>query len=167
MKIYLAAPIFTTVQIAVVTGIKNECARLGHEVFSPYHNSRDIFGGRAPKDCSQHDRDMVLGDNISHLDWCHVLLAWVGGMGGFTDPGVVWEMGYAYKGGKFQLAYSDSSDERRGMNLMLAGTIDAFTVNSEELKDALTRLVSDSNFSSVREAYPPQRHLAEQMEPVV
>jgi len=137
VKIYIAAPIFNDAQRAVVSQIKDEAEFYGHRTFSPYHNSRDIWRGRAPKDCSPEERAQVLSDNIVNIDWCNVLLAWVGGMGGYTDPGVVWEMGYAHKAEKFTLAYLDDSDERQSMNLMLAGTIDALVVGRYELQRAL------------------------------
>lgn len=171
MDIYLAAPIFNRQQVDVVEMIKAYAEGRGHKVFSPYHNSRDIWQGRAPKDCTPEERTQVLNDNINNIDWCDILLCWVGGMGGFTDPGVVWEMGYAYAKGKFQLVYIDDEmdADRPSMNLMLAGTVHAVVRGQAELNTALAELpptkVYDP-YSAVRALYPPSV-LGQEREPIV
>lgn len=164
-KVYLAAPIFNPQQLEVVEMLKGEI-EYGHEVFSPYHNSVNIWQGRAPKDCSPEERGLVLEDNITHIDWADVLFAWVGGMGGFTDPGVVWEMGYAYKAGKFTLAYIDEEmdAERQSMNLMLAGTISAVVTRRSDLPAALGTM--QDSLQGVVEAFPPSV-LGQEREPIV
>lgn len=167
MKIYLAAPIFTRPQLIVVSYLRDLALRRGHIVFSPYHNSADIFKGRAPKDCSPEERAQVLEDNIKNIEWCEVMLAWVGGMGGFTDPGVVWEMGYARASDKFTLAYLDRllDRERQSMNLMLSGTIDAICRSHIEISQALTLLIS-RQLPEVRRIFSTDV-LGEEKEPVV
>jgi len=67
MDIYLAAPIFTPEQLRVVESLKNDAEGHGHIVFSPYHNSSDIFQGRKPRDCSPEERSRVLADNIVNM----------------------------------------------------------------------------------------------------
>lgn len=169
MKIYLAAPIFNPEQLAVVRLLKSVCEDYSHEVFSPYHNSQDIWQGRAPKDCTPEERAQVLEDNIKHIDWCDILLAWVGGMGGFTDPGVVWEMGYAYGQAKFTLAYIDEEmdRERMSMNLMLSGTIDSVVTHRQSLSPVLLWLMDGERaFNLVRQSFPPSV-LGQEREPIV
>jgi len=170
MLIYLAAPIFTPQQLEVVEFIKTSCEAYHHEVFSPYHNSTDIWQGRAPKDCSPAERRQVLDDNISNIDWCDVLLAWVGGMGGFTDPGVIWEMGYAFRGGKYTLCYIDPEmdAERQSMNLMLAGTVDSVIKDRGDLLAALS-LMRDGQGDALAEvtAVFPSSVLGQEAEPIV
>lgn len=168
MKIYLAAPIFNPQQLEVVNLLKDAAEENGHEVFSPYHNSVDIWQGRAPKDCSPEERRQVLDDNIRNIDWCEVLLAWVGGMGGFTDPGVVWEMGYAFRGGKFTLCYIDNvlDAERQSMNLMLAGTVDAVVTHRDDMLAAMSVLRGGDGTAELMHVFPPSV-LGQEREPIV
>lgn len=166
-KIYLAAPIFNPVQLEVVNFLRDTAIAHGHKVFSPYHNSVDIWAGRAPKDCSPNERRQVLEDNIRNIDWCDTLLAWVGGMGGFTDPGVVWEMGYAFCAHKWTLAYIDNEldAERQSMNLMLAGTIDSVTTHRADVNAALALLFDEGNMA-VNKLFPADV-LGQEREPIV
>lgn len=170
-KVYLAAPIFTPQQLEVVEFLKGQLEQREFEVFSPYHNSQAIWAGRAPKDCSPEERAQVLQDNITHLD-CELLLCWVGGMGGFTDPGVVWEMGYCkaidnFHKGVFQLAYIDDTDERPTMNLMLAGTIDAAVRGRDKLGNALDMLKKVDGMMEVSAIYNPDHLVGQEKEPIV
>lgn len=173
-KVYLAAPIFTPPQLKVVERIYKILVDRKFMVFSPYHNSQEIWQGRAPKDCTPEERGRVLTDNINGLDWCDILLCWVGGMGGFTDPGVVWEMGYAHRvsrqrnGGLLTLAYIDDTDKRSNMNLMLAGTVDAVAKGFEELDRALRYLQpGSSDWAIVKDSFHPDRHIEHEREPIV
>lgn len=162
MRFYIAAPIFTPPQIEVVEMIKDriEHQGRGHIIFSPYHNSQEIFAGRKPAQCSKEERAKVLDDNIASLDYCDVLLAWVGGMGGFTDPGVVWEMGYCHRRVRENgmlpttIAYIDDTDARPSMNLMLAGTVDAVVIGRKSLKDMLWHLCHGSGRLYLEENFP-------------
>jgi len=157
MKVYLAAPIFNPQQLEIVELMKFAAEEEGHEVFSPYHESRGIWNGRAPKDCSPNERRQVVFQNVRNLDWAEVILAWVGGYPeGFTDPGVLWELGYAgCRSGvpaietaqarvPFSVGYIDSTDTRRGMNLMLAGTLDYGVLGRESLERFLYDISSES-----------------------
>lgn len=169
-SIYLAAPIFNAEQLVVVESIKMMAEAHGHLVFSPYHNSQDIWKGRAPKDCTPEERGRVLDDNIKNIDWCDVLLCWVGGMGGFTDPGVIWEMGYAFaQHNKFQLAYLDPEldSARQSMNLMLSGTIDAVCLHPADLNAALAALSDPDQGNGVVRTYFPPSVLGQEREPIV
>lgn len=135
-KIYLAGPLFTDEQKEVIFKINDflmEDERF--EVFSPFHASQDIWKGRAPKDCTDEDRQAVFYGNWQNVDWCDVLLAWIGG-GPKTDTGVSWEMGYAYHK-KPILVYIDDNDERQAMNLMLERAVDGVARGFEDLKDGL------------------------------
>jgi|SRR5882672_1522879 len=175
---YIAAPIFNDDQRAVVEQLKEALESTGFEIFSPYHASQKIFNGRKPADCTPEERAMVLRGNVSHLH-CHLLLAWVGGNeGGFTDPGVVWEMGYAGAlagapaafgrgpGYPFTLAYIHDTDERQAMNLMLAGTVDGVVKGGQELAVALA-MGARRNWATLSSTFTPDRLLAQDKEPVV
>lgn len=177
-RVYLAGPIFNPEQLAVVQWLKDELEVSGVEVFSPWHNSQGIFKGRKPADCSADERAQVLTDNIKGLDWCDYLLAWVGGMGGFTDPGVIWEMGYvgkrsgspaAYGRGAvlpMTIAYIDDSDDRQSMNLMLAGTVEAVVKGRDEFRRARLFL-SDGEVAAIQAVWHPDLVLSADKQPVV
>lgn len=168
MKLYLAAPIFNPTQVDVVETMQALAEGLGHETFSPYHNSRNIFGGRKPADCTEEERAMVLYDNITNIDWAEGVLCWVGGMGGFTDPGVVWEMGYGYAKQKLIVGFLDETldAQRQSMNLMLSGTMQALGLGTQALGNML-RLMADGNLSRLIESYHPALLLGAEMDPVV
>ena len=171
MKLYLAAPIFNPHQLEIVERIKKCAEGEGHEVFSPYHESRGIWKGRAPKDCSANERRSVVHQNVRRLDWAEVVFAWVGGYeGGFTDPGVLWELGYAgcrsgvpaietqHARVPFSVGYIDDTDTRRGMNLMLAGTLDYGLLGEISMDRFLYDIGPDSQMveSDLRELYRPE-----------
>lgn len=85
-KVYVAGPLFTDVQREVGEKIRawlDEDPRF--EYFLPLESSSKIWKGRAPKDCSQADRDQVFQDNWSNIEWADVLVAWVGGMDSITN----------------------------------------------------------------------------------
>lgn len=176
-RAYLAAPIFNEEQLAVMKYIHMTLSLLEFEVFSPYHASQDIWKGRAPKDCSQEERDQVLRGNIDNLDWAELLVCWVGGtVDGRTDTGVVWEMGHFNAlrrfGGsdptqhRFTLAHIDPADKRQSMNLMLAGTVDAVCYGPAQLHRALES-IQRGGHEVVRNTYHPDKHLLHEKEPIV
>lgn len=178
VEAYLAAPIFNERQRTVVTEMKviMESAQL--QVFSPYHASREIWRGRAPMDCTPEERAQVLRGNVQHLH-CDIVVAWVGGNeGGFTDPGVVWELGYAaaLSGAPavwgsdatvpFTLGYIAPTDVRRSMNLMLSGTLDAVVLGHTELSLAC-ELAAKRYWDRIRTTFHPDRLLQQEKEPIV
>jgi nucleoside 2-deoxyribosyltransferase len=181
MKLYLAAPIFNPHQLEVVEMIKGYAEDEGHEVFSPYHESRDIWAGRAPKDCSPNERRQVVFNNVRRLDWAEVVLAWVGGYPeGFTDPGVLWELGYAgCRSGvpaietaearvPFSVGYVDDTDTRRGMNLMLAGTLDYGVLGATSLQRFLFDISSESEMapSDLKVLYHTDLTMMQEADPI-
>lgn len=175
MRVYIAAPIFNAEQVAVVETIKELVEnRLEAEVFSPYHASREIWKGRAPKDCSPEERAQVLSQNVEYLAWCDVLIAWINrgddGYDGRPDTGVVWEMGYvrAIQDGAFDdtiertlpvtIAYvhPHTPVHRKGINLMLTGTVNALVTDLYQLQSALEH-VRDEKWAHLSTLYSPSR----------
>ncbi len=175
MKVYIAAPIFTAYQLGVVQGIKDLLEDLKYEVFSPYHASRPIWKGRAPKECSEAERRQVLLGNVNNLNRpTHLLVAWVGGSrhSRSTDNGVAWEMGYFHNRvtrGDYgtegppplTLAYIDPMDARQDMNLMLAGTVEAVARGGTELSRALA-LHSTGRYAKMTAEFRPDRHIQQE-----
>lgn len=167
-KAYIAAPIFTPEQLAVVECIKYVLTYAGYEVFSPYHASRQVWRGRAPKDCTEEERKRVLDGNVVNLNGpTSLLVAWVGGSrtNKSTDNGVAWEMGYFHNRvlrGDYQsdspvpmtVAYIDPIDARQDMNLMLAGTVDAAARGVVQLQRAVS-LHAGGRYDELRDEHHP------------
>lgn len=177
MKLYLAAPIFTPFQLEVVNHLKEIAEGIGYEVFSPYHASRDIWKGRAPKDCSQEERDLVLEGNVKNLQPpTRVLLSWVGGTAdGKVDTGVAWEMGYfdavrmfypfALLSDSLSAVFIDPADARQDVNLMLAGTVDAVLHGFVEVEHTLN-LFSTGESHIIERLYGPTSRIAHESKPL-
>lgn len=170
MKAYIAAPIFTPEQLAVVEAIWEALNFNSYEIFSPYHESRRVWRGRAPKDCTEYERKCVLDGNVNNLNGpTSLLVAWVGGspISKSTDNGVAWEMGYFHNRvsrGDYQsespppmtVAYIDPTDARQDMNLMLAGTVDSAARGISELKRAIS-LHAGGRYAKLRAEFHPRR----------
>lgn len=180
MKAYIAAHIFTPDAIGCVNSIKEMLEnRLHLEVFSPYHASRDVWKGRAPKDCTEAERRQVLEQNITNLDDSDILVSWINrdddGYDGRPDTGVVWEMGYyeclrrwgvgstndpAVTGEQISIAYvhPHTKIHRKGINLMLTATVDAVVTDLYMLERAcrVAMLGSHDTREVMRKEFDPQ-----------
>lgn len=180
-KAYIAAPIFNAQQLKVVSSITMMLKLQEWKYFSPYEASRNIWKGRAPKDCTPEERAQVLKNNVDKLLWADVLVAWVGGtQDGKTDTGVTWEMGYfralhddnnevGLPDPKFTVAYIDPTDVRKDMNLMLAGTVDAVAAGPAQLDRCMRMLREDSGINgtdAVREQFHPGKSLLQEEAPI-
>jgi nucleoside 2-deoxyribosyltransferase len=173
-KIYIAAPGFNPHQLEVVANLELMTMIGEFDVFSPFKASAEIFKGRKPSDCTPEERAEVLDGNIRNL-YCDLLLAWVGGYeGGFTDPGVIWEMGFAKAlqmapsnttPFPITLAFINDTDVRQSMNLMLSGTVDAVVKGYAALQEALL-LFDEGRYEFLEEHFAPRKVLGEEMEPV-
>lgn len=179
LKIYIAGPLFNAEQQVVMNQLDNKAARLGAEVFNPYRASREIWAGRAPKDCTAEDRAKVLEQNVQHLFWCDVLWAWVGGTeDGRVDTGACWEMGYvaalsgtpALQGRPgtrrpYTVAFQRDIDaDKRPLNLMLAGTVDALVTGRGSADEAMALLV-EKQFELCSTKFSPT-NVTQESEPI-
>lgn len=177
MKVYIAGPIFNPHQLRVIGGIKSVLEMHKCEIFSPYDESREIWKGRAPKDCTPEERQRVVNGNIKGLHWADVLVAWVGGHQSLmhsADTGTVWEMGY-FKAltetedfgdpYHFTIAYVDPRDLRQNMNLMLAETVDAAVRGMAQLSIALEMLRQEDG-SGVQSRFHPSKLILQEKEPI-
>lgn len=88
MKIYFAAPLFTTPEQQWNTALTERLVAAGHEVFLPQ--------------AQQHDPDptgdQIFRKDLEGLDWCDAVVAIMDGPD--PDSGTCWECGYAYGVGK-------------------------------------------------------------------
>ncbi len=80
MKLYLGGPLFTPHQREVGSKIATKLRSSGFEVFVPAEDSAKVWRGRAPKDCTEEERDQVFRSNYENVITSDILIAWVGGM---------------------------------------------------------------------------------------
>lgn len=169
MRVYIASHIFKPDHIAVVEEIIQICDRGRWPYFSPYHASREIWKGRAPKDCSPEERKQVLEQNIAQITLCNIMVAWINrgddGYEGRPDTGVVWEMGYASSTGIPIIAYLDPNTpiHRKGVNLMLTGTVDAVVESTTGVERALN-LIEQGRFGDLEKQFDPQRKIMQEQD---
>lgn len=172
MNIYLAGPIFNSRQIQTMTTLRDLSEGMPQvRTFSPYHASRAIWLGRAPKDCTEEERRQVLQQNIDNLSWADVVLCVLnredGGYDGRTDTGVVWEMGYATAIGRRVVGWVDPdvSIPDKGVNLMLAGTIDAVLKGYLQYQEFLNMVVDD-RWDLVEEIFTVENLISHEEDPI-
>ena len=84
MKIYLAAPLFTSAERAWNKQLKQLLVQMGYEVFLPQE-----------KVLSQRTAEAIFQADLAGLDWSDVVVAVMDGPD--PDSGTSWECGYAYR----------------------------------------------------------------------
>jgi nucleoside 2-deoxyribosyltransferase len=178
MDVYIAGPIFNPTHLRVVGEIKATLEMHGCEVFSPYEASRDIWAGRAPRDCTPEERSRVVDQNIDGLLWADTLVAWTGGHMSTmqnADTGTVWEMGYFKSltdakigvAERRTIAYIDKRDLKQHLNLMLAETIDAAVFGTAQLSQLVNTIIrSDRDNYAWRDAFHPSKLVAHEPDPI-
>lgn len=117
MRIYLAAPVFTTPEREWNAGLAARLGAGGHEVFVPQDHPAGERTGLA-----------IFRKDLEGLDWADTVVAIMDGAD--PDSGTCWECGYAYARGKtvilFRSDIRDAGDERDiPYNAMLIGAADA------------------------------------------
>jgi nucleoside 2-deoxyribosyltransferase len=143
MKIYLAAPLFTSAERAWNKQLEQLLLQAGHEVFLPQENEHLKRTAKA-----------IFDSDRAGLDEADVVVAIVDGPD--PDSGTSWECGYAYGKKPIVLLRTDfrsSGDREIGpFNAMLLGSADLLfhvplaTVQqaADTLNSALAELVSPS-----------------------
>lgn len=122
---YLAAPFFTTEQIQLVAFIENldlEPMRGGYAAGQTIYSPRND-GLVLKTTATDQERSQVFAENVRAILAARFVLAVIDDF----DPGVIFEVGFAYGQGVPILAYSDVPG--RGLNVMLAGAADLGFVN--------------------------------------
>jgi len=136
MKIYLAAPLFTSAERGWNKQLEQLLIQGGHEVFLPQDKE---FSVRTAKAISETDR--------GGLDWADAVVAVMDGPD--PDSGTSWECGYAYGKKPVLLLRTDfrsSGDKRIGpCNAMLLGSADLYL----ELPFATVQKVADAVTSAL------------------
>jgi len=139
MKIYLAAPLFTSAERSWNKQLEQLLIQSRHEVFLPQE-----------KESSQRTAKALFDGDRAGLDWADVIVAIMDGPD--PDSGTSWECGYAYGKKPIILLRTDfrsSGDRQIGpFNAMLLGSADLHfhlpfaTVQeaADTLKSALAQL---------------------------
>lgn len=125
MKVYLAAPFFTTEQLRTVESMEDMLRKAPDVQF--YSPRAD---GIVLKDLPLEQRlvacNAVFQTNVDRLNWCHCVLALIDD----RDPGTIWEMGYAHGKGKRIVTYTT---QNFGLNVMLQSCVVAHVRNLSNL----------------------------------
>lgn len=112
---YLAAPFFKPEQVALVEQIEVAAAKPTIRLFSP--RSEGVILGM-----TKEERDAlapkIFESNCSHIDRTDLVFAVVDD----RDPGVIWEMGYAYARSIPIITYTDRDF---GLNVMISMSVAA------------------------------------------
>jgi hypothetical protein len=172
-RAYIAGPIFNEENLSVVNQIEDMLLRAGFEIFSPYRASREIWKGRKPADCSEQDRRLVLEGNISHLHWCDLLIARIGGTAdGRIDTGTCWEMGYAHALNHdwddprpVTLAFQPDPDGRP-LNLMLSGTVHGYATSWPALSLTISLCRDRGVHAIIGDALLDPTRMTQEQEPI-
>ena len=141
MKIYLAAPLFTSAERAWNKQLEQLLLQSGHEVFLPQE-----------KESPKRTLRAIFDGDLTGLDWADVVVAVMDGPD--PDSGTSWECGYAYGKKPIVLLRTDfrsGGDPQLGtLNAMLLASADAHfhlpfaTVQeaADTLKSALAQLAA-------------------------
>ena len=122
-KVYIAGPFFNKEQLDAIMDIESACVRHGVKFFSPR-----IEGG-VLKDMNEADRkdasDSVYDMNVNGVDDADAVIAIIDDF----DPGTMFELGYAAKGGKNIITISNNN---YGLNVMLSKPVRHHTGGAED-----------------------------------
>jgi nucleoside 2-deoxyribosyltransferase len=120
MKIYFAAPLFTSAEIAFNRVVADLLTRRGHQVFLPQESEAN---NRAAE--SENAAEEIFISDVCAIDSCDVVVANLDGPD--PDSGTSWEIGYAYACGKDIVLYRTDFRIHEGfdpINLMLTESAD-------------------------------------------
>jgi nucleoside 2-deoxyribosyltransferase len=131
VRIYLASGWFTPTQKEVRDRVCASMREWGRFVYSPEEESKDIWKGRKPGDCSREERNAVFWSNLNTIVDVDAVVAVIDDF----DPGVIFEVGYAFACDTPIIAYSDVKG--RGLNLMISQSCVGFCNGIDNLKRGL------------------------------
>ena len=86
MKVYFAAPLFTTAERAWNAEVAEGLRSAGHEIFLPQEQEPGL------------DDPAIFASDVAGIDWADGLVAIMDGPD--PDSGTSWEVGYAFAAGK-------------------------------------------------------------------
>ena len=139
MKVYIAAPLFSSAEKKENEEVDCILKLCGHETYLPQRDGGcftdlpDYINGR-PKEVVLHEKDIMA------LEWCDILLFVFDGR--VPDEGACFELGYAYAKGKHCVGFkTDTRSLVDGCdNLMLFVSVEKVLRNKEELRDFFTHI---------------------------
>ena len=86
MRIYFAAPLFTTGERDFNAAVGARLREAGHEVFLPQD-----------QELNAHNPARIFHNDVDHVDWATVVVGIMDGSD--PDSGTAWEIGYAFAKG--------------------------------------------------------------------
>lgn len=126
MKVYVAGPFFNQEQLETITSIEAMLGRCGYDIFSPRIECM------CPPNAPIEQRKKSFEMNCKGISECNFVLARIDDF----DPGTVWELGFAHgirtgydSPTPLQVrpkVYAYTTVPSRGLNLMLAQSVDGF-----------------------------------------
>ena len=122
MQVYLAAPIFNTLDINEIEIVEKVCKELKLNFFSPRLETKDIQFSKLDKNSSSYlkDRDYlateILKRNVKGILQSQLLIANTRDF----DAGTIWEMGFAFANHIPIVSYTF---KKYGLNIMLSQTV--------------------------------------------
>ncbi len=131
MKIYLAAPLFTTAERQFNKTLATALNRTGgHIIFLP--QEREPESGRESE---------IFDSDVSGLDWADAVVAVLDGPD--IESGTAWECGYAYAKGKIVIGIR--TDKRAEINLMLRYGVDRYQwIDCSNAMDSIAKVINMS-----------------------
>lgn len=130
MRIYLAAPFFTTPQLEIVQKLEALLRDTTHEWYSPRSEGTLVNMSHEERAAQ---KSYIFQSNVSRLTWCEAILAVVDG----RDTGTTWELGYAFAEQKWIFTYTE---EGFGLNVMIQQSVEAHLKGIEQASKFLFKL---------------------------
>ena len=128
LKIYLASGWFKPGHKETMDDVRSLLVREGYQVFAPYYDSVNLISdGDTPE-----NRMKAFDDDTIKITECNLVVAIIDDF----DPGVMFEMGYAYNALVPILGFTNIKD--RGLNVMLQQAVWGFSNGLSSLRSQLS-----------------------------
>ena len=144
-KFYLAGPFFNDEQLTVVREIEDRADELGLDCFSPRIQCL------CPPNAPPEQRKASFEGNCKGIEGSEFILARIDDF----DPGTIWELGFAFgitavsrsvgMGVRQPKLYAFTTVPSRGLNLMLAQSVDGFLQGLPSVKKFLEQIVQNDD----------------------
>jgi nucleoside 2-deoxyribosyltransferase len=142
VKIYYAAPWFSTEQADIHERVHAVLKVSRHQIFSPKHELEV-----RPND-SKDRRRVAFTQNLTHICAADFLVA----VTDHKDVGTIFECGYAYRSGKSIIYFAETLGDKP-FNLMLAESGTIVIRSTSELNRILYSIESKSDLERIRYEY--------------
>lgn len=137
-KIYFAGPLFSTIEREFNVKLTLALRDLGHQVFLPQESSVNM----KKRTVEEFDAKAIFDSDMHGLDWSDCMIVLLDGT--MPDPGVCFEMGYAYANRKpiYGLRTDIRGTNDLLVNLMLTRSCHYIYSNVQHLLDFFEKFKS-------------------------